>query len=198
MKSKISKDLYTSRYIILMTIFFSADQHYNHANINKYCSRGFKDVAYMNETLINNWNSIVSNEDTAWILGDFSMGKETPVERLNGKTINFIVGCHDSSWMGYQYNYNANKGYIKHGRIHFWGYMKILSIDKTKVILSHWPFKSWYASYHGSYNLYGHTHQKIQSDGNRSYNVGVDANNFYPVKWAKIKQSLKLKSIITK
>ena len=46
-----------------MKIFVTADTHFNHENIIKYCNRPFKDVNEMNEVIINNWNSVVSKDD---------------------------------------------------------------------------------------------------------------------------------------
>ena len=58
-------------------IFVTSDCHFNHVNIIKYESetRGmFADPAEMNEKIISNWNSVVSPEDTVYVLGDFAMG----------------------------------------------------------------------------------------------------------------------------
>ena len=40
-------------------VFFTSDTHFNHTNIIRFCSRPFKDVEHMNETLIANWNRVV-------------------------------------------------------------------------------------------------------------------------------------------
>ena len=81
-------------------IFLTSDLHINHANILKYEpeSRPFETIEEMNEAIINNWNSVVSEEDTVYILGDFFMGKWTEIEkilpRFKGKII-LIRGNHD-------------------------------------------------------------------------------------------------------
>jgi predicted phosphohydrolase len=97
-----------------MTVFFTADQHFNHSNIIKYCNRPFKDSEDQTEQLITNWNSVVDAEDEVWVLGDFfffykprkNNEKEMIIydkntgeckeilSRLNGK-INLIIGNHD-------------------------------------------------------------------------------------------------------
>ena len=58
-----------------MTTFFTGDQHFDHANIIRFCNRPFTSVEEMNETIIENWNSIVSNKDDVYCLGDFAFSK---------------------------------------------------------------------------------------------------------------------------
>ena len=44
-------------------VFFTSDTHFNHTNIIRFCSRPFKDVEHMNETLIANWNRVVGPDN---------------------------------------------------------------------------------------------------------------------------------------
>ena len=51
-------------------IFFTSDPHYGHRNILNFCNRPFKDTKEMEKALIENWNSVVGDNDIAFILGD--------------------------------------------------------------------------------------------------------------------------------
>jgi len=52
-----------------MKTWFTSDQHFGHANIIKHCKRPYADVHEMNGAITNNWNNLVSDEDTisTWI-----------------------------------------------------------------------------------------------------------------------------------
>lgn len=88
-----------------MTIFFTADHHFGHANILKYEDANrrnahggrFRSIEKMDEYLIDQWNATVAHGDLVYCLGDFSY-KQTTMEallpRLNGEKI-LIVGNHD-------------------------------------------------------------------------------------------------------
>jgi len=47
-----------------MTTWFTADLHFGHRNIIECCNRPFADVDAMNCALIQNWNQVVSDDDT--------------------------------------------------------------------------------------------------------------------------------------
>ena len=79
--------------------FFTADQHFGHENIVRYCGRPFKSAHRMDRTIIDRYNSVVGVEDTCYILGDFTMSSnpdqvESLVRKLNGRKI-LVLGNHD-------------------------------------------------------------------------------------------------------
>ena len=81
--------------------FMIADTHFGTDSIRRYENRPFESVQEMDEALIQNWNRVVSEGDTVYVLGDFSSyGKEenkSLLKRLKGTKI-LIMGNHD---MGY-------------------------------------------------------------------------------------------------
>ena len=53
-----------------MKTWVISDTHWYHENIIKLCHRPFLSAKEMNEKLIENWNSVVSRDDTVYHLGD--------------------------------------------------------------------------------------------------------------------------------
>ena len=79
--------------------FFIADTHFGGENIRRYENRPFENAIEMDGKLIENWNKTVAQEDTVYVLGDFSdyndAEKETEIlQRLNGCKI-LVMGNHD-------------------------------------------------------------------------------------------------------
>lgn len=82
-------------------VFFTADTHFGSERTLTLSRRPFKTVEEMDETLINNWNSVVGKDDIVWHLGDF--GNYDVVKRLNGK-INLIWGNYELNEFIKKYN----------------------------------------------------------------------------------------------
>jgi calcineurin-like phosphoesterase family protein len=80
------------------TFFFTADEHYGHANIIRYCNRPFTSVDQMDAEIIQRHNEIVGLKDVVIHAGDFTLSKKPPAEnyirQLNGTHI-FLKGSHD-------------------------------------------------------------------------------------------------------
>ena len=153
-----------------MKYWFTADTHFGHKNIIKYCNRPFKDITHMNETIIKNWNSKVSTEDVVFHLGDFSMmggAVNKFITRLNGHII-WIQGNHDKKTI-------IQDIIIEHGG-HNWH-------------LAHNP-----QDCEGEYNICGHVHEKwkvkIRKNGKCFVNVGVDQWDFQPISISQINKAL--------
>lgn len=175
-----------------MGLFFTADQHFGHANIIRFCDRPFTDPDHMREVLVSRWNEVVSAEDTVWVLGDWAMGNVQETlqvhSRLNGKKA-LVVGNHDKCFPGRRGFEKFQQLYLDHGFDSIVDSAKMVLADQ-EVLVSHWPyvgdshdgdrFEAFRPKDTGSWLLHGHVHEKWRQRG-RMVNVGVDAWAGYPV-----------------
>lgn len=171
-------------------VLFTSDTHFNHANIIDFCSRPFKNVNEMNETLITNWNHVVGVDDIVFHLGDFCLGGSAEwtnvLNRLNGK-IYLIVGNHDMK--------NLRQSY--YDRFEEIVMQKHTEIGKQNIYLNHCPFLCYGGAYKNTWQLFGHVHTSKNNTGKDAsrlnmlfptqYDVGVDNNNFTPVSFDQVK-----------
>ena len=56
--------------------FYISDNHFGHFNIIRYDNRPFDNTNKMDEVMIDRWNEVVGDNDTVYILGDFSWHNE--------------------------------------------------------------------------------------------------------------------------
>lgn len=164
-------------------IYFTSDLHLNHRAVIPMCGRDFETIEQMNKTLIDNINERVRKDDTLYILGDVTnkgtvASANELISQIKCKNLYLIEGNHDK-----KYDETLFKEIHKLTEIHVGVAGKNYSIT-----LCHFPMMSWYKYRHGSIHLHGHIHSKgneynlqMKSEGIRRYDVGVDANNFYPV-----------------
>lgn len=166
-------------------VFFTADPHFFHEAIIGHCDRPFKDAAHMNECLILNWNAVVPTDGKVFVLGDVFYTKaglekcEKVMQRLNGRKW-LIAGNHD---------YLTRQEYLDLGFEDARDYLE-LSIEKQKVVLSHYPLLEWNGFYRGSWHLFGHAHGNGSHFSWRVLDVGVDVFNYAPLSWAFVKGRL--------
>lgn len=177
-----------------MSIFFISDCHFGHVNSIKFNNRPFKTIEEMNEKLIENWNSVVKDGDEIYCLGDFSFHSSQNkiaeiLSKLNGKK-HLISGNHD-----------RQKIHIKTLMWDSVSYYKHLNINGHVVILCHYPIFDFDRAYHNSIHLFGHIHDQKELEEiydfhkNKkfySYCVGVDFNNYTPIKFEDILSKLNI------
>lgn len=165
-------------------IYFSSDYHWNHSKICEYSKRPFLSLDEMNETIINNVNSLVRGEDSLFILGDYIFNKDKLenfkrlYSQINCKNITLLLGNHDD-WM--------EKPQNKDEIIKFLGYFPE-SYKELKLkgfgyfVLCHYPIYSWNGINRGMKHLFGHEHGSVNNHefvkGRKMLDVGVDC--WYP------------------
>lgn len=171
-------------------IFFTADHHFGHANIIRFCNRPFKNSEEMDQALIQRWNEVVSNNDTVYHLGDFTLGENAQkyFSQLKGK-IKVLPGSHDWRWWGKNYVTASSYRVIYCSPIEEFADKSIgfgegrfpnKSNREGLIVLCHYAMLTWSMSHYGSYHLFGHSHGKLKGQPN-SFDIGVDCTDFYPL-----------------
>lgn len=164
--------------------FFSADWHLCHANVIKSHRRQFASeeqrsilnladqgtipysdiviqdsvVQTMNETIIESTNSVVKENDSLVLLGDFCWTKKFELakyyrDQIKCKNVYLVWGNHDrpkllSSLFSACY------------------YQYLWTVDGQKIFTSHFPCRIWDRSHYGSWMLYGHCHNSLWHEDN--------------------------------
>ncbi len=65
---------------------------------------------------------------------------------------------------------------------------KEINVDHNHIVMMHYPIQVWNKKHKGSIHLYGHVHSNTTTSHSMkneiplSYNVGVDVNEFRPVR----------------
>lgn len=157
-------------------IYFTSDLHFSHTNIMEYCGRRFKNVDMMNNHIIKQYNKIVQNDDTCYILGDLTLSATKSlmvrlINKLHGKKI-LIVGNHDRF---------AVQEYYEMGFSAVHGHLKLRYNNNTEVCVAHDP--AW-AQVPDTIWFCGHVHnmfRKIKTLTNTTIvNVGIDVWDYKP------------------
>lgn len=169
-------------------IFYIADCHFGHDNIIRFCDRPFKNADQMDQAMIQNWNSSVTDQDTVFILGDMffrSKNEEEIVSQLKGKK-RLIVGNHDQDWMG--------KFKLDHYFESIDNFLEIKD-EGRHITLCHYPLLSW-NHFTDGYLIYGHIHNQTWLDfwpyilaRDNMYNAGAEINDYRPVTFDQLKEN---------
>ncbi len=158
--------------------FYISDTHFGHANIIRYDNRPFMNTKEMDEALIDRWNEVVADDDTVYILGDFSWHREDEtikiLDSLAGNKV-LVKGNHD------RISPQIAKKFVK-----ICDYLEITDRGQ-RIIMSHYPMPFWNGQFRDSVHLYGHVHnshqyncclsfqkelKQLQAIPMRMYNVG--------------------------
>lgn len=135
--------------------YYIADLHFSHENIIKFDGRPYQTVEQMNSDLIKRWNSVVSDKDDVYVLGDmFWKSEEAPMilEQLNGK-IHLIKGNHDKITSDMLHYFSSISGYAE------------FNDNGKHVILCHYPIMFYNHSYmKNCWMLCGHVHNTNENN----------------------------------
>lgn len=185
----------------MSTTFLVSDLHFGHINaVERFTRedgsrlRDFDSVEVMNETIIHNWNSVVTKHDRVFVLGDVVINKKHihHVGRLNGIK-QLILGNHDNQPLSFYLEYFQQCHALK---------------EFDGSVLTHIPVHHSQVGDGNRWkiNVHGHLHDKhvVWYSGATNtpirdadyYNVSVDCfamqahqgMNFFPKAWDQIKK----------
>lgn len=137
-------------------IYFIGDNHWGHKSIIYNAQRPFQNVFEMDEYMIEAWNSVITNDDEVYHLGDMSY-KTNPkrfgeiLERLNGR-IYLIRGNHDKEKLINRFKDRFE--WVKNDYRFQYEYLE----TTYDFVLFHYPIYSWNRIWYGSIHIHGHTH----------------------------------------
>ena len=179
-----------------MSVWFTADTHFGHGNIIKYCQRPFLTPAELDivrtdprgklrlsdatvrrhdESLLDAINTRVDQNDTLWVLGDFCWGGLDEAMRYRAqircRNVHLVWGNHDQRAIRPVFQEAIEQGMVQ--------------VEGQDIWLNHYPMRSWNRSFHGSWHFYGHVHGRLGGEdasrpGTLVKDVGVDACDYRP------------------
>lgn len=165
-------------------IFVTSDLHFGHDKEFMYVPRGFSNIQEADSAVVGNWNSVVSDEDDVYVLGDIMLNDNENGCRLwnqlkGNKFV--IIGNHDSAVRIELLKTCPNTTVL--------GYADIIKYDGFTFYLSHYPtitssFERDKRLKIGEINLCGHTHTKdrfVDIGKGRIYHCELDAHDNRPV-----------------
>ena len=188
-------------------IFFASDWHLFHNSVIKpeFDDRPFDNIHQMHDELVENWNSVVTNDDYVFYTGDLSFGsrnKTLPIiKELNGK-IHFVMGNHDK--------YKDIKKLDKFVDIVDYYDLTVLDDTVTEgkhpgkqlICMMHYPIISWNCKGYGSWMVHGHCHGKLMKSQPEIYeqkiiDVGCMNHNYIPISYEELRNEMNTRIIKT-
>lgn len=188
-------------------VFITSDCHFSHKNLCRgvtgwrttdgkipiLSTRDFPTLDLMNDTIVNNINSKVGQDDTLIMLGDIAFGGFENItiflDRLICKNIHLVLGNHD-------HHISNNRGGIQDMFLSVQNYLEA-NINGENFVMTHYPFESWNGLNKGVIHLHGHVHlpaSRKWGNGKR-LDVGVDGNNLFPYSLTEIVHMMDRRSI---
>jgi calcineurin-like phosphoesterase family protein len=174
---------YLALVIFIMALFVTSDLHLGHEKSLQFVDpngqriRPFESLEHMHSTIINNWNKVVHQKDTIYVLGDVVIPRSALalLNELKGRKV-LIHGNHDT--------YKTND-YLKY-------FDQIRGVGfKDRLFFTHIPIHPDTFENRIIGNVHGHLHcHRVKKDGvidPRYFSVCLEVNNFTPVSWDTIK-----------
>ncbi|KKN62411.1 hypothetical protein LCGC14_0512080 [marine sediment metagenome] len=157
-----------------MKLWFTADTHWGQARTLELSKRPFDSVEQMDKQLIDNWNAVVTNEDTVYHLGD--VGDLHRLNEINAKHIKLVMG-------NYEHTLNILDSCNQlDNRIEIISLGSKIIIDNIEFALVHKPeeVSNYMPIDYTLFYLFGHIHER-QLVKRNGLNCGTDVHHFTPI-----------------
>jgi calcineurin-like phosphoesterase family protein len=160
-----------------MTTFFTSDTHFGDPRVLRIDRRPFLSIPAHDAALIERWNATVGPDDEVWHLGDFALGPSPArivalLADLHGRK-HLIIGNNDSPATLEAPGWASVQHYAE------------ITVDERRLVLCHYPFRTWRDMGKGVIDLHGHSHGRLKP-APRQYDVGVDVWDCRPTTLAAI------------
>jgi calcineurin-like phosphoesterase family protein len=151
-------------------IYFTADTHFGDRRVLNIDRRPFADMEAHDAALVENWNAVVEPDDDVWHLGDFMSSRGRDADRilsmLRGRK-HLIIGNNDPEGVTSATGWESVQHYAE------------IEADGHRLVLCHYPFRTWNGISKKAINLHGHSHGRLKPLP-RQHDVGVDPQGYYP------------------
>lgn len=187
----------------MSSTWFTSDLHLGHRLVAGL--RGFgEDTDAHDEVIIRNWQNMVHENDTVWVLGDLTVNASKEDYALNvirslPGTKHFITGNHDRVSPIHRHSWKHMEKFLT-AFTSVQAYAKMRMEGET-VLLSHFPYSGsgierhddkydqWMLPDLGKWLIHGHTHVQERYNG-RQIHVGLDAWDLSPVSLKAISKAI--------
>lgn len=160
--------------------WFIGDTHFGHANLLTFDNntRVFESIDEHDEAIVDNWNSVVDDDDRVFHLGDVAFAsKYHYLKRLNGRKIVVVLGNHDY--------YSKIKDIIEDERFVVCGSF----VYRREYLLTHIPAHPCQLEHRFKGNIHGHMHTHTIPD-RRYVNVSCEQVNMTPIDFEEVKRRM--------
>jgi calcineurin-like phosphoesterase family protein len=160
-----------------MKMFITSNQQFGRQNAIDEIGRKFNSIESMNEYMIKQWNSVVSEGDVVYVVGHFAWDPETAedvIKQLNGKII-LLPGKWDQATieLAEKFGDELNLSVINDS---------ITFLKSLNICVSYWPLADWYNKEWGSINVVGLYKEEFKTNHKEGrINVAADYWDFKPV-----------------
>ena len=173
-----------------MQTFFTSDTHFDDEFAIQYFNRPFQSVDEMNAVMVERWNTVVTDEDIVYHLGDFTPKDLRHLTKWSNQlhgNIKILPGNMDRHWL---------KDFAASDKVEVLPPLVALEFSGTGtagqsqlIVLCHYSMQVWERSNHGSWHLFGHTHGKLEGIG-LSFDVGVDCTDYVPLSLDQVAEKM--------